>query len=105
MKMGILKKLDTPLAKELAENYILRDDMRTSIATLTLWTEKFAEIPTGTESGLIGQSLFRDAIIQFVGCFDKTSPFPLSAKAIYGIDPSRLLKKSSEGALAFMFIP
>jgi hypothetical protein len=76
------------LAKELAENYVLQHDMHTSLATIKLWFEKYAEKSRQTEEGIIGQSLFRDAIIQFVGCFDKTAPFPLSPDKIYGHDPS-----------------
>jgi hypothetical protein len=87
---NVLKRLDTPLAKELAESYILQHDMKTSIRILQIWQEKFAEKATGSEERLIGQSLFRDAIVQFVGCFDKTASFPLSAEAIYGHDPNGL---------------
>lgn len=84
-----LKALETPLAHELAETLLHQVDMRSSIATIKLWHEKFAS-SEDDETRLIGQSLFRDAITMFVGCFDKTSEFPLDANAIYGKDPNGL---------------
>lgn len=84
-----LKALETPLAHELAETLLHQVDMHSSIATIKLWHEKFAS-SDDDETRLIGGSLFRDAIIMFVGCFDKTSEFPLDANAIYGKDPDGL---------------
>lgn len=81
-----LKALDTALTKEYAENLILQQDMHTSLETMKLWHEKYASA-TDPEARIIGKSLFRDAIVQFVGCFDKTAQYPLSAEAIYGHDP------------------
>jgi len=81
------KALDNVLAKEYAENLILQQDMRTSLETMKLWHEKYASA-TEPEDQIIAKSLFRDAIVQFVGCFDKTSQFPLSAEVIYGHDPN-----------------
>jgi hypothetical protein len=81
-----LKALNTAVAKEYAENLILQDDMRTSLETMKLWHEKYASA-TEPEDRTIAASLFRDAIVQFVGCFDKSSQFPLLAEAIYGHDP------------------
>jgi hypothetical protein len=82
-----LLAIDTALAKEYAENLILQQDMRTGLETMKLWHEKYASA-TGPEDKIVSKSLFRDAIVQFVGCFDKTSRYPLSAEAIYGHDPS-----------------
>ena len=82
-----LKALETALAKEYAENLILQQDMRSSLETMKLWHEKYAST-TEPEARIVGKSLFRDAIVQFVGCFDKTAQFPLSAEAIYGNDPN-----------------
>jgi hypothetical protein len=82
-----LKALDNALAKEYAEYLILQQDMRTSLETMKLWHGKYASA-TEPEDQIIAKSLFRDAIVQFVGCFDKTSKYPLSAEAIYGHDPN-----------------
>jgi hypothetical protein len=84
---GTLKALDTPLAKEYAENLLLQSDMRDSLAAMECWERRFAS-SSDTEDQLIGASLFRDSITQFVGCFDKTAQFPLSAQEIYGHDPN-----------------
>jgi hypothetical protein len=86
---GTLKALETPLAKEYAENLLLQSDMRESLAAMECWERRFAE-SSDPEDNLIGASLFRDAVIQFVGCFDKTAQFPLSAQDIYGRDPDGL---------------
>jgi hypothetical protein len=84
-----LKALNTPLAKEYAENLLLQADMRRSLDAMECWERRFAGA-SDLEDRLIGASLFRDAIVQFVGCFDKSAQFPLSAEAIYGADPSGL---------------
>jgi hypothetical protein len=84
---GTLKALETPLAKQYAENLLLQKDMKDSLAAMEVWQRRFAS-SADPEERLIGASLFRDAIVQFVGCFDKTAVFPLSAEAIYGHDPN-----------------
>lgn len=86
---GTLKALETPLAKEYAENLLLQNDMQGALATMECWQRRFAS-SSDREERLIAASLFRDAIIQFVGCFDKTAQFPLSADEIYGGDPDEL---------------
>lgn len=82
-----LRALNTAVAEEYAENLILQQDMRASSETMKLWHEKYASA-TGPEDWIIAKSLFRDAIVQFVGCFDKTARYPLSAETIYGHDPN-----------------
>ncbi|MEZ2143650.1 hypothetical protein AAE026_15410 [Bradyrhizobium sp. DN5] len=67
-----LKALETPLAKEYAENLLLQNDMQRALATMECWQRRFAS-SSDPEERLIAASLFRDAIIQFVGCFDKTT--------------------------------
>jgi hypothetical protein len=84
---GTLKALETPLAKEYLENLLLQKDMNDSLAAMEVWQRRFAS-SSDPEERLIGASLFRDSIVQFVGCFDKTAQFPLSAEAIYGHDPN-----------------
>jgi hypothetical protein len=84
MTGNILRKLNTPLAHEVAEHVLLQEDMKSSLDAMRLWSEKYAERLPGTEEGIIGKSLFRDAIIQFVGCFDKSAKYPLSPDDVYG---------------------
>jgi hypothetical protein len=83
---GTLMALASPLAREYAENLLLQNDMHGSLATMEVWQRKFAS-SKDLEERLIGASLFRDAIVQFVECFDTTAQFPLSAQDIYGHDP------------------
>jgi hypothetical protein len=71
---GTVKALDTPLAKEYAENLLLRNDVRECLAAMECWERRFAS-KSDPEDRLIGASLFRDAITQFVGCFDKRQGF------------------------------
>jgi hypothetical protein len=78
-----LRKLDTPLAQELADLLLHQHDLKSSMAALRLWQEKYAEQDSATEAGIIGKSLFRDSIVQFVGCFDKGAKFRLAADEIY----------------------
>jgi hypothetical protein len=85
-----LKALETALAKEYAENLILQQDMQNSLETMRLWHDKYVSA-TEPEARIIAKSLFRDAIIQFVGCFDKTAQFPLSAEAVYGKDANGMI--------------
>jgi hypothetical protein len=80
---GPMKALNTPSAQEYAENILLLMDMRESLAAMECWERRFAS-SRDPEDQLIGLSLFRDAIVQFVGCFDKTAKFPLNAEKIYG---------------------
>ncbi len=82
-----LRQVDTPLAKELAEYILIQKDLQGAIAAMTLWHESYAEQPVDTPQRLIGTSLFRDSIVQFVACFDPSSSHPLSAEEIYGHDP------------------
>src|SRR5689334_22406386 len=87
LETASLKALDSALAKEYAENLILQQDIQNSLEAMRIWHEKYASA-TEPESRIIAQSLFRDAIVQFVGCFDKTSHYPLSVEAIYRHDPN-----------------
>lgn len=79
-----IKALNSALAKEYAEALLVQHDMRLSLEAMKLWAEKYASVD-GDEARIIGGSLFRDAIIQFVGCFDKGAQFHLSAEDIYGL--------------------
>jgi len=82
--MPYLKALSFPLAVELAEATLLRQDMRASLSAMKLWCEKYSKLEKPTlEEMTIRQSLFRDAIVQFIGCFDKTAPFSLSKDEVY----------------------
>lgn len=80
----IFKEVKTPLAIELAEYKLLSIDINVAYNNLTLFYNKYPyRIDAAGDYLLISQSLFRDAIILFVGCFDKTASLHLSPTEIY----------------------
>ena len=66
-----LRTLSTPAATRLAELYLHQHDIEGSIKALELWSRSFEGLPE-EDANAIRASLFRDAIVQFVGCFDRT---------------------------------
>lgn len=81
-----LKDLNNAETQELAELLLLQHDVRQSIEALRLWIEKEAKA-TSQDERIIAGALFRDAIVQFIGCFDASAPFKLSSDVIYaGVD-------------------
>jgi hypothetical protein len=86
----ILRALKGPLATEVAEYSLLLGDLELSIKTIKLWHEKYAENQKSQEETTIACSLFRDGIVQFIGCFDKTAKFALKADDVYKIDGTQL---------------
>lgn len=84
MPQPVLKEIKSPLATELAEYQVLIKDLVAAYAALDLWFNKYASLRGGTaEDTLISQALFRDSIVMFVGCFDKTAPLSLPVSDIY----------------------
>jgi hypothetical protein len=77
-----MKQLETPEAKELAETFLIEADLQSSITAITIWHKKYSN-PSSNEERTIGLSLFRDAIVQFIACFDKSAKFRLSRDDIY----------------------
>jgi hypothetical protein len=88
MAENFLKELTTPLARELAEYILLQEDLRACLATTTLWFAKYAgrKDELSDEERLMGLSLFRDSIVMFVGCFDKSAPLSLRAEDVYEVE-------------------
>lgn len=78
-------KLDTPLAKELAEMLLVGQDLQFSIHAMEVWSKEFSDSEKfkSREEEVIRFSLFRDSVVQFVGCFDKSAPFYLKWDEIY----------------------
>jgi len=89
-----LRELTSPLARELAEYTILRNDLHDSFQMMKLWFEKYAgqQDNQTAEERLIALSLFRESIILFVGCFDESARTHLSASDIY---------KDEDGGMVF----
>ncbi len=60
-----------PVALELAEMKLTKRDLENSLASFTVWVERYHPGGGQNESErAINGSLFRDGITQFVGCFD-----------------------------------
>jgi len=89
-----VKEITTPIAKELAEYLLLQHDIKSSFDTIKLWYEKYAgrKATLTAEERLIALSLFRNSIIMFVGCFDKSAPLYLKESDIY---------KTEDGGIIF----
>jgi len=78
-----LREVDTSTAREFAEALLTQRDLQHSLASLTLWTQKSAATDTpDPETRTVLGSLFRDGIILFTGCFDKTK-HPLTLTEVY----------------------
>jgi hypothetical protein len=82
-----LKELKFAEAKELAELLLLQHDVQASIAAMEIWGAKYAEKELSGEDTIIAAALFRDAIVQFMGCFDTSAQFKLRQDVVYaGVD-------------------
>lgn len=74
-----------PVARELSEMLLTKMDLANSLASLTVWVEGYTTDVKQEDQHVkaIRGSLFRDAITQFVGCFDSKNAFPLIAETVY----------------------
>jgi hypothetical protein len=84
---GQVRELDSPLARELGELNLICMDMETTFLAIDLWRVKYVPMKdmTSTER-TVALALFRDAVVQFVGCFDRTAEFSLQKEDIYKTD-------------------
>ena len=84
---GTLVARDTglPIARELAEMLLTQIDISNSLASLTLWSKQYESRgdPEPEDTKTIVDSLFRDGITQFVGCFDSKNAFPLVVETVF----------------------
>ena len=83
---AIFKQVTDHGAAELAELYLLQGDLDASYDAMRLYFEKYTGEEMGEEDIVISTSLFRDAIVQYAGCFsrskkEKAKPTP---EAVYG---------------------
>lgn len=81
-----LRKVDSPTATELGETLLLLHDTRQSFEAMKLWFSKYAPVAgeqRASEDDLIADALFRDAIVQFVGNFDRTAEHPLDQRIVF----------------------
>src|SRR5438552_15692125 len=83
----VLKEIQSPLATELAEYILMRQDLQLASNTIKIWFTKYGDLDAITAAQddlLIGQSLFRDAVVMVISCFDKSAPLRLFPEEIYG---------------------
>lgn len=79
-----LKQLkDDQLSIEIAECMLLLQDLQSSMDAIRIWHARYAGEESSSEDRIIGMSLFRDAVVQFVGCFDKSAKFSLKPEDVY----------------------
>lgn len=106
-----LKRLNTATANELAELILLQHDIGSCLNAMKLWSERFANRDSmSQEEQTIAQSLFRDAIVQFIGCFDRTAKYRLFPDDVYqdidgGIEYYNWLKDIRDAYAAHKFGP
>lgn len=82
-----MRRLDHPATDAMGELLLLQYDIRCSIDAIGLWYHKYAgKTNPPREEEVIGNALFRDAVVQFIGCFDKKGlrAHSLDEKKIYG---------------------
>jgi hypothetical protein len=86
-----IRELSIPLSYEISEYLIIREDIETSIKSIRLWFDKypFSSSKDGDRK-LISQSLFRDSIVMFVGCFDKNAKVALASSEVYSMHDGSL---------------
>jgi hypothetical protein len=85
-----MRELGTPLSRDLAEMLLTQIDIQNSSASLMLWSQSYISEEQHPNKQVIEDSLFRDGITQFVGCFDSQNAVPLVVETVYpdaeGID-------------------
>ena len=74
-----VRRLDTPEAREYAEWCLLVLDLGRCLRVARLW--KDTDKARDTE---VAVSLFRDAVVSFIACFDTTNTVSLDHQALYG---------------------
>lgn len=85
-QVGALRALESPTEVELSETLLLLQDTRQGFAAMKLWFRKHAPeegVQPAPEDDLIADALFRDSIVQFVGCFDRGAEHPLDEKVVF----------------------
>lgn len=75
----VVRRLDTLEAREYAEWCLLVLDLKRCLRVARLW--KDIDKDGDTE---VAVSLFRDAVVSFIACFDKNNAVSLDPQALYG---------------------
>ncbi|WLA53183.1 hypothetical protein [Bradyrhizobium diazoefficiens] len=72
-----------PVATELAEMLLTKNDLKNSLLSFSIWVERYAAGQGDEKDRAINGSLFRDGVTQFVGCFDSKNAYPLVVETVY----------------------
>ena len=81
-----VKRIPGADAEHLGELLLIRSEVEGSRAAMQLYFDKYAHAPEGSAAFLIKMSLFRDAVIQFAGCFtkDRTDNVRMNPEEVFG---------------------
>ena len=82
-ELHIIRSLDTPNGRLFAEWRLLLIDLEDCLKVAELWRTKSGDSETEADK-VIAASLFRDAVVRFMACFDKGMPVRLDADELYG---------------------
>jgi hypothetical protein len=83
-----MRLLSTPQAKDLGELRLLADDLGHGVHALRILVEVYVEREFTPAERVIRLSLYRDALVQFVACFDGSTPLFLKVSEVYAGDPN-----------------
>lgn len=78
-----MRLLGTPEAKELAELHLLRHDLDHCVKAFRLLVELYGEREFTEAENLTRLALYRDALVQFIACFDGSAPLFLKVPDVY----------------------
>jgi hypothetical protein len=110
MPEPVTRRLDTPEAVDVAELHLMKMDIEYCLQALAFLTASFGRRIIGEVDFVIRQGLYRDAIVQFVACFDRSAPFHFQAEDIYfaengGLAFFQLLRDLRDAFAAHRFGP
>jgi hypothetical protein len=81
---AVLLEYISDFTKEMEEMLVIQSELAGCIRAMEIWTESYASPrEVVDDQSIIGACLFRDSIVQFVGCFSDTERYKLRRKAIY----------------------
>jgi hypothetical protein len=81
-----MRLLPGPEAKELAELHLLHHDLDHAVKAIRLLVDAFGEREFTEAEQIMRLGLYRDAVVQFVACFDGSAPLFLQVADIYSDD-------------------
>ena len=78
------RTVNTPAARRYSEWTLLVHDLEYALTRARLWKEAATAPSPGESPAGVAASLFRDAVISFVSCFDKANPVHLDPAVAFG---------------------